>query len=87
MLGLLCKKGVIDLRRIQYRRVKDRMHAHDPFIGEPVAVIGRLDKQYRQARIHLYAPERAPGQHQIIAFGKGQMAIVAIEPPLALMDE
>ena len=87
LVGLRAE-GIVDLRRVEHRRIEDARAARGCRVpaacSEPfVASISSATR----ARLGFEPPHRAARQHDIIAVAIGQMAEIAEQIALALMDE
>ncbi len=77
----------VELRRIQRCRIEDRVRPQYAALRQPIAAVRRLDQQGGGGGLGLQPPHRAARQQQIVALAIGEMAEIAEEVAIALMDE
>ncbi len=86
-VALLGAECIVDLRNVEHRGIEQRVRAHEPLLRQRVARVGRFDGEHGERRRAVHAPHRAARNHDVVAGGEAQMPEVAVELPLALVDE
>ena len=85
--SLLRLEGGVDRGHVEHGGIEDRGVAHQPLLGEPIAVVGRLDHQDHRGALAGDAPLRAARQQDVVAVAELEMAPIAEEIARALVHE
>ena len=86
-LVLLRLEDLVDMRRVEHRRIEDRVPADQPLLGQREMIVRRLDHERGRRCGWRQAPHRAARDHDVVAVTIFETAIVAEQVPRSFVHE